>query len=71
VLGRCRCRSALDLFNDYEGVVVREGSKMLPMDGTIHPLTAQVLSYIKVSEGQAWGGGGRGPSGARTTLWTL
>jgi hypothetical protein len=49
------------LFNEYEGVVAREGSKMLPMDGTIHPLTAQVLSYIKVKGGGlfvcTWGAG--------------
>lgn len=39
--------SALVLFNEYEGLVSRDGNKMLPGDGTIHPLTAQVLSYVK------------------------
>jgi hypothetical protein len=37
------------MFNEYEDLVARDGNKMLPMDGTIHPLTAQVvLSYVKV-----------------------
>ena len=47
--------AALGLFGDYEDVIARDGNKMLPMDGTIHPLTAQVLSYVKVGQG---GGGG-------------
>lgn len=41
--------AALGLFGEYEDLVARDGaSKVLPADGTIHPLTAQVLSYIKV-----------------------
>jgi hypothetical protein len=40
--------AALELFNEYEDLVARDGNKILPMDGTIHPLTAQVLSYVKV-----------------------
>lgn len=39
---------ALGLSNEYEDVTLRDGNKMLPMDGTSHPLTAQFLSYIKV-----------------------
>lgn len=40
--------AALELFGEYEELVSRDGNKMLPADGTIHPLTAQVLSYVKV-----------------------
>jgi hypothetical protein len=40
--------SAASLFSEYEDNVAKDGSKVLPMDGTIHPLTAQVVSYIKV-----------------------
>ena len=40
--------SAASLFSEYEDSVARDGSKVLPMDGTIHPLTAQVVSYVKV-----------------------
>ena len=41
-------RAAAALFGEYEDVVARDASKILPPDGTIHPLTAQVLSYVKV-----------------------
>lgn len=54
--------SALGLFNEYEGVVSRDGNKMLPADGTIHPLTAQVLSYVKVCVSQGCVRDGKGPS---------
>jgi len=55
-------RAAASLFGEYEDVVARDVSKILPPDGTIHPLTAQVVSYVKVSD---WGGeGGRGEGGA-------
>jgi hypothetical protein len=48
--------SAASLFSDYEDSVAQDASKVLPMDGTIHPLTAQVVSYMKVSGlGWAWG----------------
>ncbi|KIZ02022.1 Exocyst complex component 7 [Monoraphidium neglectum] len=40
-------RAAAVLFGEYEDVVARDASKILPPDGTIHPLTAQVLSYLK------------------------
>jgi hypothetical protein len=40
--------SAASLFSDYEDSVAQDASKVLPMDGTIHPLTAQVVSYMKV-----------------------
>lgn len=42
--------TSLMLFREYEDSVARDGNKMLPQDGTIHPLTAQVLSYLKVSQ---------------------
>jgi len=40
--------AARGLLGEYEELIARDGNKMLPMDGTIHPLTAQVLSYVKV-----------------------
>jgi hypothetical protein len=46
-------RAAAVLFGEYEDVVARDASKILPPDGTIHPLTAQVLSYLKVG-GEPW-----------------
>lgn len=42
------CSAALGLFSEYEGSIAADANKMLPLDGTIHPLTAQVLSYLKV-----------------------
>eukprot|EP00878_Enallax_costatus_P013220 GHUV01013820.1.p1 GENE.GHUV01013820.1~~GHUV01013820.1.p1 ORF type:complete len:538 (+),score=189.34 GHUV01013820.1:921-2534(+) len=39
--------AAASLFGAYEEGVARDSNKVLPMDGTIHPLTAQVLSYMK------------------------
>lgn len=40
--------AAAGLFAEYAESVARDGAKVLPMDGTVHPLTAQVLSYLKV-----------------------
>lgn len=40
--------AAASLFGEYEESIARDGNKVLPMDGTIHPITAQVLSYLKV-----------------------
>jgi len=45
----CCCSNTSALFQEYEDSVAHDSNKMLPQDGTIHPLTAQVLSYIKVS----------------------
>eukprot|EP00879_Flechtneria_rotunda_P025217 GHRR01026787.1.p1 GENE.GHRR01026787.1~~GHRR01026787.1.p1 ORF type:complete len:607 (+),score=217.54 GHRR01026787.1:931-2751(+) len=39
--------AAASLFTEYAESVARDSSKVLPLDGTIHPLTAQVLSYLK------------------------
>ncbi|WIA09825.1 hypothetical protein OEZ85_009200 [Tetradesmus obliquus] len=39
--------AAAGLFAEYAESVARDGAKVLPMDGTVHPLTAQVLSYLK------------------------
>ncbi len=41
-------KAAASIFGEYEEVVAKDASKILPPDGTIHPLTAQVLSYVKV-----------------------
>eukprot|EP00775_Hariotina_reticulata_P010615 gene10615-10773_t len=46
LLQECSATSLM-LFREYEDSVSRDGNKMLPQDGTIHPLTAQVLSYLK------------------------
>ena len=40
--------AAAALFREYADVVAMDDSKILPPDGTIHPLTAQVVGYIKV-----------------------
>jgi len=41
--------AARGLLGEYEELIARDGNKVLPMDGTIRsPLTAQVLSYVKV-----------------------
>lgn len=64
--------AALGLFNEYEDVVSRDSNKMLPMDGTIHPLTAQVLSYIKVGVSVlcvCLGVGGAYGQGAGACVW--
>eukprot|EP00879_Flechtneria_rotunda_P024563 GHRR01026045.1.p1 GENE.GHRR01026045.1~~GHRR01026045.1.p1 ORF type:complete len:134 (-),score=41.11 GHRR01026045.1:538-939(-) len=42
--------AAASLFTEYAESVARDSSKVLPLDGTIHPLTAQVLSYLKVCQ---------------------
>ncbi|KAI8467925.1 MAG: Cullin repeat-like-containing domain protein [Monoraphidium minutum] len=46
-LASLAAHAAAALFGEYEGVVAADASKVLPPDGTIHPLTAQVLSYLK------------------------
>jgi hypothetical protein len=57
------CSAALGLFSEYEASIGSDGNKMLPLDGTIHPLTAQVLSYLKVrghsTSSKCWEGGSR------------
>jgi hypothetical protein len=45
---RATASAAAVLFAEYAESVSRDGNKVLPMDGTVHPLTAQVLSYLKV-----------------------
>jgi hypothetical protein len=45
---RATASAAAVLFAEYAESVARDGNKVLPMDGTVHPLTAQVLSYLKV-----------------------
>ncbi|GBG00340.1 hypothetical protein Rsub_13072 [Raphidocelis subcapitata] len=40
-------RAAAALFGEYEDAVGRDASRILPPDGTVHPRTAQVLSYVK------------------------
>eukprot|EP00882_Tetradesmus_deserticola_P008006 GHRQ01008432.1.p1 GENE.GHRQ01008432.1~~GHRQ01008432.1.p1 ORF type:complete len:336 (+),score=196.17 GHRQ01008432.1:785-1792(+) len=44
---RATASAAAVLFAEYAEGVCRDGAKVLPMDGTVHPLTAQVLSYLK------------------------
>jgi hypothetical protein len=48
---RATAAAAAGLFAEYAESVARDGNKVLPMDGTVHPLTAQVLSYLKVGVG--------------------
>lgn len=36
---------------DYAAAISRDSGKVLPLDGTVHPLTAQVLSFAKVRRG--------------------
>jgi hypothetical protein len=45
---RATASAAAVLFAEYAESVSRDSNKVLPMDGTVHPLTAQVLSYLKV-----------------------
>jgi hypothetical protein len=49
---RATASAAAVLFAEYADSVARDGNKVLPMDGTVHPLTAQVLSYLKVRHRQ-------------------
>jgi hypothetical protein len=40
--------AAAGLVTAYVEAVRRDASHILPPDGTVHPLTAQVVSYVKV-----------------------
>lgn len=54
LLGELRSLLALaaaaagSLFGEYAESVARDNNKVLPLDGTVHPLTAQTLSYLRV-----------------------
>ncbi|KAF8054700.1 EXO70A1 [Scenedesmus sp. PABB004] len=47
-LGHAAAAAAGSLFSEYEEGVARDANKVLPLDGTVHPLAAQVVSYLKL-----------------------